>query len=99
MAGILIPTIFYFSNFLIFLIFVRAILSWFPEPRSNGFLRDVYYFLLKLAHTITEPITGPIRNLIRRSPLGGPGMVIDFSPVIALLLIQFVRNILIGYLS
>jgi len=97
--NILISTIFHFSNFLIFLIFVRAILSWFPEPRSNGLLRDLYYGLLKLAHVVTEPITGPIRNLIRKSPLGGPGMVIDFSPVIALLLIQFVRNILIGYLS
>jgi len=84
-----------FANLLILLIFVRAILSWFPEPSNDGPLRQLYFFALTLAHTMTDPITGPIRNLIRKSPLGGPGMVLDFSPIIAFLLIGFVRNFLI----
>ena len=85
----------YFANLLIFLIFVRAILSWFPEPRNDGLLRSLYYGLLKMAHTMTDPITGPIRRLLQNSPLGGPGMVLDFSPIIAFFLINLARNILI----
>ena len=92
---ILITAIDWFANILIFLIFVRAILSWFPEPRSDG-MRQLYYGMLRIAHTMTDPITGPIRNLIQKSPLGGPGMMLDFSPIIAFLLIGFVRNILIN---
>ena len=95
MAILVAAAIDYFANFLIFLIIVRAILSWFPEPRNDGLLRSIYYGLLKTAHTITDPITGPIRKLIQNSPLGGPGMVLDFSPIIAFFLINIARNILI----
>ena len=95
-VGLLGLAIHHFANLLIFLIFVRAILSWFPEPRSDGPLRQIYYGLLKLAHTMTDPITGPIRRLIQKSPLGGPGMVLDFSPIIAFFLIGIVRDLLMG---
>jgi len=95
MGELLSLAIIHFANLLIFLIFVRAILSWFPEPRNDGPLRSLYYGMLKMAHTMTDPITGPIRNLISKSPLGGPGMVLDFSPLIAFILIGFVRDILV----
>ena len=91
---VLIEAIHLFSMMLIFLIFARAILSWFPEP-SNDVVRRIYFGVLRVAHTLTDPIVGPIRNLIRRSPLGGPGMMLDFSPIIALLVINFARNLLI----
>ena len=96
MREILITAINLFANLLIFLIFVRAILSWFPEPRSDGPLRQMYFGLLGWAHAMTDPIVGPIRNLINKSPLGGPGMMLDFSPIIAFILIGLVRNILIN---
>ncbi|MCL2399454.1 MAG: YggT family protein [Defluviitaleaceae bacterium] len=95
MREILEAAIRHFASLLIFLIFVRVILSWFPEPKSDSILRQLYFNLLRIAHILTDPITGPIRNLIRKSPLGGPGMVLDFSPIIALFLIQFARDILI----
>ena len=95
MGPLLASAIYQFGNLLIILIFVRAILSWFPEPRNDGLLRQLYYGALRLAHTLTDPITGPIRSLIQRSPLGGPGMMLDFSPIIAFFLINFGRNILI----
>ena len=95
MGEILGLAIHHFANLLIFLIFVRAILSWFPEPRNDGPLKMIYYGLLRVAHTMTDPITGPIRSLIQKSPLGGPGMVLDFSPIIAFFLIGFVRDILV----
>ena len=95
MSVIIIRAIVYFSNALIFLIITRAILSWFPEPRSDGIFRQLYCGLLHIAHVLTDPIVSPIRNLIRRSPLGGPGMMLDFSPIIAYFLILFVRNMAI----
>jgi len=94
LRDILIVSIHWFSNILIFLIFVRVILSWFPEPRGDGPFRQLYYGLLNVAHFMTDPITGPIRNLIQRSPLGGPGMVLDFSPIISFFLIRLVRDLL-----
>ena len=94
MGDILAAAIQLFANLLIFLIFVRAILSWFPEPRSEGIMRTLYVGLRTMAHTMTDPITAPIRGLLQRSPLGGPGMMLDFSPIIAFFLIGFVRDIL-----
>ena len=96
MGPLLASAIYHFGNLLIILIFLRAILSWFPEPKNDGPLRQLYYGALKLAHTLTDPITGPIRSLLQRSPLGGPGMMLDFSPIIAFFLINFARGILIN---
>lgn len=67
-----------------FLIFVRILLSWLPINRNTPVIRLVYSF--------TEPILGPIRNLLNKSPLGGPGMMLDFSPIIAFLLLDFMLS-------
>ncbi|MCL1997173.1 MAG: YggT family protein [Turicibacter sp.] len=88
----------HFANFLIILIIARALLSWFPQPSSDSPLGPLYYGFLKFAHVLTDPITAPIRKLIQRSPLGGPGMMIDFSPMIAMILINFARQILLNFL-
>jgi YggT family protein len=63
------------------LIFARILMSWVQVDRSNQFVRLVY--------DLTEPLLGPIRNLL---PSAG---MFDFSPMIAGFLIQ----ILIGVLS
>jgi YggT family protein len=68
------------------LIFVRVIISWLPIDRNNPIVRFVY--------GMTEPILAPIRNLIFKSPLGGSGMMIDFSPVVAVLLLQLLQSLL-----
>lgn len=75
-----------FFNILSFAIVVRCILSWLPINRNNFFVRLVY--------SLTEPILGPIRRLIEKSPLGG-GMMIDFSPVIAWFILDLVYIILL----
>ncbi|MCX7710146.1 MAG: YggT family protein [Clostridia bacterium] len=67
-------------------IFVRVIVSWLPIQKDGQFMRILYQ--------ITEPILGPIRNLIEKSSLGKGMMMIDFSPIIAFLLIDFVKNLL-----
>ncbi len=66
-------------------ILARVIISWLPISRDNQFI--------KLIYQITEPMLAPIRGIIERSPLGR-NMMVDFSPLIALLIIMFIRNIL-----
>lgn len=90
MAFILIMSIDYFAIFLRYLIFARIILSWLPVGRSGPIVSTIY--------NLSEPILFPIRSLIQKSPLGGPGMMLDFSPIIAFILIQVVRSILISFL-
>ena len=59
-------------------IFIRVLLSWFPiDPRNP---------LVTLLYDITEPILQPLRRVIPRM-----GMF-DLSPLVALLLIQFLGN-------
>lgn len=90
MVLILITLINYLVMFLRYLIFARIILSWLPVGRGGPIVSTIY--------NLTEPILYPIRNLIQKSPLGGPGMMLDFSPIIAFILIQVVRSILISFL-
>lgn len=48
--------------------------------------------LTRILNDITEPILGPIRRVL--PPVSG----IDFSPILALIIIQIVSFILIGLL-
>lgn len=88
--AILVMALTIFYNILIFAILVRCIISWLPLGRDN--------FLVKIIDALTEPILGPVRRLIQKSPLGG-GMMIDFSPVIAYFIIEFVYRILIRIIT
>ena len=79
-----------FFHALQILLIARIILSWIAMGRDNR--------LMELLYMLTEPILAPIRGLVNRSPLGGPGMVIDFSVLIAFVLLRvlhtFIMNIL-----
>lgn len=88
--NILQNTIMVFAQVLDFLILIRVILSWIPRLPDNIFTR--------LLFDLTEPILAPIRNLINKSPFGGTGMILDFSPMIALIIINVVSSFLIGIL-
>jgi len=66
-------------------IIIRALLSWF----SIGGAQPAFRFLIE----ITEPILAPIRRVL---PGGG---MLDFSPLIALVLIQVISNILVSQIS
>lgn len=69
-------------NIYMWLIVVRAIASWFAMDPYN----PIYQFLIR----ITEPVLGRIRRIL---PLGG-GMV-DFSPIVAILVIIFLQGFLV----
>ncbi|MBS3969706.1 MAG: YggT family protein [Clostridia bacterium] len=71
---------------LYFLVIARVILSWIPIGNPNNTLVNFIY-------EITEPILAPIRRLIPRGSLP-----LDFSPIIALLLIKIIEGFVIGLL-
>lgn len=74
-----------FAQVLTWAIIIRALLSWF----SVGGTQPIFRLLLE----ITEPVLAPIRRVL-------PGMgMIDFSPLIALVLIQVLSRILISGLG
>ena len=72
-----------FYDILSFLILARVLLSW--------FIRDPYNRLYMILSQITEPLLAPCRRLLFRFQ-GNLG--IDFSPILALLLLNIIYRIL-----
>ncbi|MHB1295380.1 MAG: YggT family protein [Anaerolineae bacterium] len=66
------------------LILARVLLSWIPMSRGNQ--------LVEIIYALTEPILGPIRRVL--PSLGG----LDLSPIVALLLLEVVRTLLVRLL-
>jgi YggT family protein len=66
-------------------ILIRALMSWVMPQDSSG--------LSRVLIEITEPVLAPIRRVL--PSLGG----IDFSPFLAIVLIQVVQNILLSLLT
>ena len=62
-----------------YLILIRCIISFLPITKGN--------FLTSAIYNLTEPILSPIRRLTQRF---SGGMMLDFSPIIAWLLIDYV---------
>ncbi len=67
------------------LILVRAILSWI-HPRTNRWT--------VLLQRVTEPVVDPVRRLLTRF-IPGAVRTIDFSPAVAILLIQLLERIVV----
>ena len=88
MATSLIHAVNTLTTVLFVLLFARILISWLPMFHGSRFA--------ELLFVLTEPILGPIRKLIQRSPLGGPGMVIDFSPIIAFVLLRLASNVAVA---
>ncbi len=74
-----------FFDFLTNALLIRLILSWFVG-QSNP--------IMKFLDIITEPILSPIRNIMYKSPLGGPGLGLDFSYIIAYIILGISENVL-----
>jgi len=67
------------------IIIFRALLSWVnPDP---------YNQIVIIMHRITEPVLAPIRRMIPMRNLG-----LDFSPIIVLLIIMFLKYFLVEVL-
>lgn len=90
MSNLLADAVSVFFTVLYVMLFVRIILSWFPMRNNNRFMELLFAF--------TEPVLAPIRKLVQRSPLGGPGMVLDFSPLIVFVLLRLADGIIVPFL-
>lgn len=85
MSGLLNNAIDIFFRVLYILILIRVFMSWIPNLRYTSFGGLIY--------TLTDPILVPVKKMMDKSPLGG-GMMLDFSPVIALFILDIIQTIL-----
>ncbi|MGD9567132.1 MAG: YggT family protein [Sedimentibacter sp.] len=69
------------------LILVRVLLSFFPTLQSS----KISYFIYQM----TEPILAPCRAILDRLGLG-MGMI-DFSPILAFLLLSLMQNLIFAF--
>ena len=69
-------------------IFIYCIMSWLPNTET-GVVGQVYRAL----GTLCEPYLGLFRRFI--PPIGG---MVDISPIVALLVLQFVVRLIVGIL-
>jgi YggT family protein len=72
------------------LIFIRVLLSWVPRMPYNVYLRGAVRFV--------EETTDPYLNVFRRvlPPLGGRGLALDLSPIVAIILLLLVQGLVVG---
>ena len=83
MIGILIQIISTLQFLLVLIVIISVILSYFMDP---------YHPLRRSLDRIVEPMLAPIRRVV---PLVG---MLDFSPLILIVLIQLIGNLLIRLL-
>ena len=72
-------------NFYNILIVAYCLMSWLPVARATGIVRDA----CEAVAMVVEPYLGLFRRFI--PPFGG----VDFSPVIAILALQFIERFLL----
>jgi YggT family protein len=75
------------------LIFIRILLSWIPRIPYNPVLQGVIGFI----HDVTDPYLRIFRRIL--PPVGGGGMAIDISPIVAIIVLYIVRTIVVGLIS
>jgi len=66
------------------IIIARVLISWVNLPQDHPIMEFLY--------AVTEPILGPIRKILPRT-----GMF-DLSPIVAVILLELVRTLLISLL-
>lgn len=93
MKPLLISAVSVFFGFLNLAIIIRAIISWF-RPQGYSKFHKFYSDLERALDVLTEPIIAPIRRFI---PPVGPG--VDFSPLVAIILLQFVETLVMQILN
>jgi YggT family protein len=74
-------------NIYLWIIILRAILSWIYVPTLHQVLRILY--------RMTEPVLRPVRRYVPPARFGG----LDVSPIIVCILIVFVDSVLVNSLA
>ncbi len=70
------------------ILLARVLISWLPVSRYNK--------AVDLLYAITEPVLSPIRNMLSQSRFMNNSMfsMMDFSPLVAFILIGIIQNVL-----
>ncbi len=68
------------------LLLIRVLSSWVPSARNHPIIQ----FIVQ----ITDPLLAPIKKLIDKSIFGGKGSMLDFSPLVAFLLLNALQNLI-----
>jgi uncharacterized protein YggT (Ycf19 family) len=82
-----------FAQVIKFLFFARIIMSWFSNTRGSYGMGGQIFSVI---HALTEPILGPLRGMLQRSPISSVGRVIDFSPIFGYFLVDAVAGLLVA---
>jgi len=86
----LIRAVDFFFQFLYLMVIARVFLSWVPMASDNSIVRFIYQ--------VTDPILEPFRVLLSRFMPKRPGRYLDFSPIIALFVLEIVRRFVLSFL-
>ena len=71
-------------NLYTWVIIARALVSWVsPNPRNP---------IVQFLYQVTEPVLRPLRQIVSPDAIGG----IDISPILAIVLIQIVKYLLVS---
>ena len=91
--NLIINALSYLASIINFLILARVIISWIPVSREGSFSK-----IAQVIYQLTEPILAPIRNIMSKSVIG-KNMIVDFSPIVAILLIELIMILIRGILA
>jgi YggT family protein len=72
-------------NLLELAILLEVILSWIPQIGNNKFVITIHNFI----YPLMEPLKGLQDRLI-------PGLPIDFSPILALFILDILKRLILG---
>jgi YggT family protein len=72
------------------LIFIRILLTWVPRMPYNPYLRAAVSFVERT----TDPYLNIFRAILR--PVGFGGMALDFSPIVAIVVLYVVRGLVLS---
>ena len=89
--NVVISTVNFVLTVLYFVLFARIIMSWFPGAKDGP--------ISNLIFTLTEPVLAPIRGVLQRIMPGrgdGSGRMFDFSPLVAIILVQVIRSFVLN---
>ena len=75
--------IYYLLDIIAWMIVIKSLMTWFPNGRQSK--------IFDILENLTEPIEGPIRSIMYKYT-NGP---IDFSPLIAIVLLMFLRQLVL----
>ena len=92
MGSAIVWLVFTVINLIVFFLVARAILGWLVQFDIINTRNQVVYQVLTMLERVTDPILRPIQRVV--PPLGG----IDFSPVIAWLILEVIKILFRVYL-